>query len=138
MRTLPVLLLALSGCASIFASNSETIRFETEPAGQRIEVDGQSYTAPADVVLGREKEHVVRWPDGSESVVERTTNGWFVANVIWFPVGMIVGMVVDLGTGKASANLTPELLVWRSGEGVVKPAPKRSGDGNPKVTPRYP
>ena len=101
----------LGGCASVLSRDSETISFSSEPEGQAVVVDGVPYRTPAKVLLGRDKTHTARFPNGQTYSIQRTMNGWFLANVLFWP-----GFIVDVATGDVSNNLTPNDMEYRDGE----------------------
>jgi len=56
---LALLLATLSGCATIFRGNKQTIKMVTDPPGAHVMLDGKPYTTPLTVALKRNKPHVV-------------------------------------------------------------------------------
>jgi len=100
------------GCASIIAPNSESVKIDSDPPGQHVMIDGQSYSTPAVVTLGRDAAHIVRFPNGQEVAIERSFQGWFLGNLL---LGGIPGMVVDLLTGAVNRDLHPDHLLYKGG-----------------------
>jgi len=138
-RLIPVLFPLLAGCATILASDSETIRIDSEPQGQTVAVDGSRYTTPALVTLGRDADHHATFPDGQTVYIKRTFQPWFLGNIL---LGGIPGMIIDLVTGAVNRDLWPDRLVYRDGKvyagaKVVPPAGETKRDETKKPQPRY-
>ena len=107
-----LLLLFLTGCATILAPSHQTIKIHTIPSGKTIHVDGMEYTTPANVSMATDSAHVIKWPDGSTSQIEQTFQPWIIGNVIFGLGGIIIGVPIDLLSGAVSKNLTPRSIQW--------------------------
>ncbi len=138
-RLIPILFPLLAGCATVVASNSETIRIDSEPQGQTVSIDGSTYTTPVLVTLGRDADHFAKFPNGQTVSIKRTFQPWFLGNLL---LGGIPGMIVDLITGAVSRDLWPDRLVYRdgkvySGSTVIAPTGETKKDEPENPTPRY-
>ena len=111
-RILALCLFSCVGCASLFASHAETISFTSNQPGDKVKVDGAEYEMPAQVTLGTDKTHMATFPNGETYIVKRGMSGWFWANIL---LGGIVGMTIDLITGRVNANLYPNHMEYRDG-----------------------
>lgn len=108
---LGVLLLALcGGCATLISGSTERIRFESDPPGAQIRVDGRTYTTPVEVTLPRDRNHEVEFvlPGHAPArrQVTRDVNGWTYGNIL---LGGVIGMAIDTSTG-ASNDLEPDVV----------------------------
>ena len=93
---IPVLFPLLAGCATTLASDSETIRIDSEPPGETVAVDGSRYTTPALVTLGRDTDHHVTFPNGQTVYVRRTFQPCFLGSILLLSP---LGVIIDLVTG---------------------------------------
>ena len=103
-----------TGCASIVASGPDFVPVSSTPAGAKVSLDGVDVgRTPMIIPFSRTCEGVLRFesPGYLPATVEmhKVLNGWFLGNVLWFPVWPIVpvGVVVDLigsNQGKYSTN----------------------------------
>ena len=104
-KTLLVAALLLAvGCAQNGTSPSSAVEFiqiETQPPSM-VQVDGQPVQAPATVPLDTHNVHTVVWPDGTQSQIHPTDNGFWD----WIMPGMFPA-------------LEPGHLMWVEGQGVV-------------------
>lgn len=106
-------LVALSGCASIFNGQTQSVAFKSEPDGANFTVTNRAGetihtgTTPATITLKRgagyfksESYRVAYSKDGyapREVMVTSTLSGWYIGNIL---VGGLIGMLgVDPATG---------------------------------------
>lgn len=115
MKTLIPLIAAvclLSGCGYVLHGSTQKVSIDTVPTGARVEVDGRSYTTPAELELGRGTHH---------TVTARTTAGAPLATHIrseiqwrWaipsFFLPPIIGSIID-GVSGGDSELVPDKLV---------------------------
>jgi hypothetical protein len=97
-----VLILALSGCATLFASGPDYVPVSTNPPGAWVYYNGTPIgQTPTTVRLerGRPAQIQIALQGFQPVLLERDTsiNGWFFANLLW--VYAIVPWVVDLVDG---------------------------------------
>lgn len=107
MRTkgliLPILLLFVSGCATIIHGRSQDVMFVSQPQGATIKIDGAvKGVTPTKITLKRNQDYVVTIEKDGFEPVERTLksglSGWTFGNIL---LGGIVGGVIDLAAGGA-------------------------------------
>lgn len=113
MMTAVAATVLLSGCASIFNGQTQTIAFQSEPTGAVLLVTNRageqvhSGTTPASVTLKRgagyfkPESYTIRLTkpgfDTKEVVVTGTLSGWYIGNILF---GGVIGMLaVDPVTG---------------------------------------
>lgn len=112
-----VLVLVLSGCATVVNGRTEQVGLSSNPAGAEATVDGnEKVITPGIVSLKRDEPHTVIFhKDGYQDFSATLTpesSGWVWGNIL---AGGIIGAAVDMSTGAASklsrdnvtANLTP-------------------------------
>ena len=117
MKTLlMVLVITMSGCATICGGSTEAIKVESEPSGEVITIDGGTYTTPAVVELSRKESHTVTFSDGEVVLVDGQFAPLSLLNIVWFPGGMVVGFIVDGVSGGLTGNLEPDHLIHKRSE----------------------
>ena len=96
-----VLVLLLSGCATLFGSDTKIISFGSRPEAAEVLIDGASYgTTPVSLELNNHESHVVVFrKEGYRDItcnldasVETT---WVILDVL----GGLIPLVVDVATG---------------------------------------
>lgn len=89
------------GCATIARGGRQDMKFETDPPGATVEVDGQKYTSPTTVPVVRKGTHkIVISMAGYQSVTFDLKGKWdavVLGNLI-YPGGSI-GLLVDMVSG---------------------------------------
>lgn len=107
MRTksliLPILLLFVSGCATIIHGRSQDVMFVSQPQGATVKIDGAvKGVTPTKIALKRNQDYIVTIEKDGFEPVERTLkselSGWTFGNIL---LGGIVGGVIDLAAGGA-------------------------------------
>ena len=122
-----VLCLALSsaGCATIFSGSSQEVQIRSSPSIANVKIERTvsggglvsvwSGSTPAVVNLKRKYPYLVSISQEgyktSELGIQKTTNGWVFGNLIFFPLGTLVGAGIDYGTGAAHSLKPNELFV---------------------------
>lgn len=97
-----VVALSASGCATLFAGGPDVIPVHTNPPGAYVYVNGQ-FVGQTPTVAALHRDHpgqIQIYLPGFQPIVmmrEKHTNGWFIANIVWFYA--IVPWIVDLVTG---------------------------------------
>lgn len=97
---IPVFLIALSGCATIFSDSHDNITFNSVPEGAKVEVNGNSVgRTPVTVPIKRSltPPQVTLKLDGYEQrtiMMQNGFNGVSLLNILFWP-----GFVVDAATG---------------------------------------
>ena len=96
-----VLVLLLSGCATLFGSDTKIISFGSRPEAAEVLIDGASYgTTPVSLELNNHESHVVVFRKAGyrditcnlDASVETT---WVILDVL----GGLIPLVVDVATG---------------------------------------
>lgn len=100
-----VVVLLITGCASIFSGGPSWLAIETNPANVQIKIsgiqNGEKITriTPCKVELKRNSDYkvVVRTPhyQSDEVIITRHIQGWFWGN-FFIPIASPVGLVIDL------------------------------------------
>ena len=126
-----VCLVYSSGCATIMSGTTERIRFESNPPGAQVSVNGRSYTTPVDVELPRHKNHdaefvLPQYLPAKRQVV-RDTNDWVYGNIL---IGGLIGLMIDSANG-ASSDLQPDIVRVELVPEPVAIKPESSPDGVP-------
>lgn len=123
MRKIAAILLAgaaLSsiGCASIVAGGPDLVPVNSTPPGASVSRDGIPMgKTPLLVPFDRSCEGVLVFElEGFETLtldVDKVLNGWFVGNLLWFPLwpGVPIGMIVDLCTSNQGKYSTAPIHV---------------------------
>ena len=114
---LPVLfLVALPGCLTIRQGRTQIVPVTSSPTGAtvRVEPGGSTFQTPDQMILARSSDHALRFEmPGYQTqtiVLERKTSWGLLGNVVWIhPIGMLIGLVVDLSTG-SGYYLDPETV----------------------------
>jgi hypothetical protein len=123
---LAAILIAASsgGCASIVAGGPDWVPVNSTPPGATVKLDGCPVgKTPSMVPLSRSSQGLLSFEmTGFEPAtvdVDKILNGWFLGNVLWFPVWPVIpaGMVIDLAAGNAGKFPEKPIHV------VLKPAP---------------
>ena len=123
------LIIALSGCATIFAGGPDRIPVMTNPPGATVFVDNMPVgQTPTIVTLDRTRASgIIRIeaPGYAPVVIARDKgiNGWFWVNIVLLSP---LGVVIDLVTGNIhSFDDTPITLGLQPGGGAPPPPPRR-------------
>lgn len=107
---LPVLLLALSGCATILHGTTQEIPITSEPSGADVTVGDLKATTPARLELARGTPHTVQIAkEGyrTETVqLEKVISGAVAGNII---AGGLIGWGIDAASG-AQYKLVPDSI----------------------------
>lgn len=106
-----LVIVALSGCATIIHGSSQPVAFQSSPSGAAVSVNGvQTGRTPATLSLSRKDAHSVEISlDGYRPYqiqLQRGTSGWVWGNIVF---GGLIGLVVDASTG-AMYKLSPEQI----------------------------
>ena len=106
-----VIILSLSGCATIIHGSRQEIGISSIPTGASVSVNGEKMgRTPTIVKVKRKDSQVVQiLLDGYlpyEVVLTRKVDGWIVGNIIF---GGLIGLIVDVATG-SMYKLSPEQL----------------------------
>lgn len=113
--------LALSGCASIISGNTDSVRIDSEPSGQECNLyQGREMldriTTPETVVVPRKGASLLVTCGEDRARAESEVNGWVLGNFLFFPIGTVIGMIVDIGTG-AEHGYDDVVVRRKGGEG---------------------
>ena len=132
-RTLGALVLFCSwgwsvGCASIVSPGPDLVPVTSTPSGAKVKLDGiEVGKTPVHVPFARDSEGVLQLElEGYETAtvdVDKVLNGWFLGNVLWFPIWPVVplGLTVDLiGSNQGKYSTQPVKVVLKP---VPAPAP---------------
>lgn len=140
-------LVASIGCATMFASKSATVEFDSCPQGQILTVSGQEVKTPGSIVLASDKSHQVLLPDGTTMTVEQTGNGWTALNLFWIPLPGALFFIIDIASGATSRGLRNKYVFYedgkitdrkgkeldRRGKKILPPAPARKPAYKPSL-----
>ena len=95
------LLYLSSGCATLLRGDSQKMRFQVDPAGATINVDGKDYTAPVTVDLKRKRSHdITVAATGYQSITFALKSQWDGASLasfvlpggsVWFSIDTLSG-----------------------------------------------
>jgi uncharacterized protein YceK len=106
--------LLLSGCATVISGTTQKLDVSSTPAGATLTVrpGEKRYVTPVQLVLSRrDGPYYLKFErEGYEPyrlLVTRTTNPWMWGNLLFSPLGMIIGNIVDVHS-RAAFKLTPE------------------------------
>ena len=94
-----LLLGTLTGCASLFKGDMETVYFRSDPEGARVLIDGEEMgKTPTLIALFSERSHQVdfRLPGYRTSSVRINSRlgwGWFILDLPTYFVGVIVDAI---------------------------------------------
>jgi 23S rRNA (adenine2503-C2)-methyltransferase len=99
---LAVLLLSQCvGCATLVRGDAQKLKFETDPAGATVNVDGKNYTAPVELSLKRKEPHtIIISAPGHQTIAFDLESQWDGASLgsmalpggsIWFGVDTVSG-----------------------------------------------
>lgn len=107
------LLASGGGCATIISGSTERIRFESEPPGAQVTVDGRTYTAPVEVELSRDTGHRVEFALPGHATMRRYVwrddNTWVIGSRV---LGGFPGVVIDQAIG-GGFDLEPDVVSVR-------------------------
>ncbi|NPA52893.1 MAG: PEGA domain-containing protein [Aquificae bacterium] len=91
------LLLAVSflvvSCASYVEGSKKEISIFSQPSSATVYIDGKTCLTPCDVEVSRKVEKLYLYKKGfppKEVKLEKKVSSWFWANLLFFPLGMIV------------------------------------------------
>ena len=109
--TMLLLILALSGCATILRGTGQGIGIASQPPGAEVVIDNKIYgKTPVSAKLRRkDNHHIVVHLDGYEPyeiVLTRQTSGWVFGNIL-FCIGAPIGLAVDAIAG-GMYSLSPD------------------------------
>lgn len=110
-----------TGCATIFSGSQQDIKIASTPEDVTFKIEQLTVTGPVSfsegktpkvVSLSRKNSYLVTLSkmghESAEIPIEYgRTNGWVWANFITFPLGTVIGIIVDSSTG-AAVILEPE------------------------------
>ena len=108
------LLLATSGCATIFHGDTETLRITSEPSGATVRIDEHRRgTTPLEVELPSHRGYAIRldhegYATAWTNVAREALIGYYVLDVI-FTLG--IGIYVDLATKSITGFETNDIHV---------------------------
>ena len=96
--------LALSGCASIMSGNTDSVRIDNEPSKRECNLyQGRDMldriTTPETVVVPRKGASLLVTCGEDRARAESGVNGWVLGNFLLTPIGTVIGIAVDMGTG---------------------------------------
>jgi len=91
------------GCGLILNGKRQRIQIESVPPGAQVLVNGRlAGVTPLAAEFPRDEAHgvtlVLPGHVPYEISLEKRASGWFIANLVWFPYGLI-GMIVDAAVG---------------------------------------
>ena len=73
----------VGGCATVMRGDSQKIKFDTDPAGAKVEVAGGTYTTPVEVALKRKIVHIVTISkEGCQSITFTMASTWDGASLV--------------------------------------------------------
>ena len=116
-----LLLLFLPGCATLVSGSKQDIKIASKPEGSNFKVEQLTVSGPilylegmtpSSVSFNRKNSYLVTLSQqGYESeeipVEYGRQNGWIWLNFITFPLGTVIGIVIDSSTG-AAITMEPE------------------------------
>lgn len=108
LASLIVAMCWLTSCATLIHGGMQTVSINTDPPGARVTVDGQNVVAPAEVKLGRDRDHQVVASMAGYDDATATINSHFS----WITVVdmvLILPWFVDLISG-GSGYLDPDTV----------------------------
>ena len=104
-----LMLLSVSGCASIIHGNTEQIGFTSDPTGATLQVASYKTTTPAFILLPRRGKNTARFTkEGYEPAEVQIKEGmslWFLLGNLGF--GGIPGWIIDSINGSVG-DLSPD------------------------------
>lgn len=100
------------GCATVMRGKEQGVRFQTEPPGATVQIDGKTYTAPATIPLKRgDKHQVVISHPGYRTVQFELAAQWDGASLPGMIVpGGSVMMATDAANGADKAFNDLEII----------------------------
>ncbi len=108
-----LLVVTLTGCATIVHGNTQDIRVTSNPSGAvvRVSLNNTATTTPGVLTLDRkETGYILTFEKEGYKPVEvslkRTMGGWVFGNVLLGLYGILFGIAIDFSNGSAY-NLTP-------------------------------
>ena len=138
-----VLLLILTGCATIINGRSQSVAFDSTPTGADLTVGGLKATTPAKLTLTRNQPYTATFTKADfperKFEIEPAPSWWLLGNAVF---GGFVGIIIDLATG-SGMTLSPsdfnvdlstgQLTAIKEPDAPRLPPPARSG---PRPTDR--
>lgn len=131
MIPLLLILLSLSGCATIVNGDTVPINVKGKEPGTQVKANGQTFTVPVVLQLprGRGPQDLIFFKEDEEEravTLKETGSAWVFGNVFFLLLGIIF-----IGIDAANPHgytLTPDDIVFsfREPDGLVEPAPKQS------------
>jgi len=95
-----LVVLSLSGCATLFKGSTQVVPATSDPAGAKVYVDGVLYgTTPLQLKLKTNKDYTITFKKGG---VERTVTVTNQIGALWVVLDFLSGvgpLVVDAATG---------------------------------------
>ena len=110
---IPLLVLVVAGCATIISGRMQNLPVTSNPSGAIVTMKGTKQQTPCTLVLDRRESvyELIVEKEGYEPVtvvLKKGINGWVFGNII---LGGIIGIVIDIATGSASAFKPSEVEV---------------------------
>jgi 23S rRNA (adenine2503-C2)-methyltransferase len=125
------------GCATIVRGRTQKLKFQTDPAGATVNIDGKDYTAPTEVTLLRNRPHtIIVSAPGHQTIAFDLESQWDGASLgsmalpggsIWFGFDTVSGAdrsFYDMATIKlnksGSAGTQPVTMFVHKGRVMTK------------------
>lgn len=131
MIPLLLVLLSLSGCATIVNGDTVPINVKAIEPGTQVKANGQTFTVPVVLQLprGRGNQDLIFFREGEDEravTLHETGSGWVFGNVFFLLLGIIF-----IGIDAANPHgytLAPDdiLFSFRDPNGLVEPAPTQT------------
>ena len=110
LLTLMVVLLTVSGCATIFSGTTQTIMIDSKPQGAYVELGPQSGKTPATFTLSKGKDYTIEVRLGSKKkmlALSRSFDAIGILNIFFWP-----GFIIDAASG-AMTKYSPDTYMFR-------------------------
>ena len=91
-------LLAVSGCCSIFTSGPQSISVDSEPPGAKVVIGEFQGTTPYRVEMPRGRSYVIEATLNGQTRTKALTKS--IEPVYWVNILFWPGLIIDLATGK--------------------------------------
>lgn len=131
MIPLILLLLSLSGCATLVNGDTVPINVQAKEPGTQVKANGQTFDVPVVLQLprGRGKQDLVFIKDGEDDktlTLTESGSGWVFGNVFWGLFGIIF-ILVDAANPHGYTLGPDEILFsFREPDGLVLPPPSQT------------
>ena len=103
------LMSTVTGCATM-RGDTQKVKFDTDPSGANLNVDGQKYTTPAEVALKRKEAHrIAIAKEGYRPIAFNLESTWDGASLTDFAVpggSALMGLSVATGSDRQFNTLT--------------------------------